>query len=184
MSSSRRELNKWLFRCDLNMVSWGTNARRQKQCPRGANNLLNDSYGFTQNMWMKDDHQQDFINERHESFKRGFALLSPKFYRTADTLTASLSRSFPDRNALHDELCWVLCCALSGSVVFCSTQGTAEIFNWFLPELSLSQADETPLLQFVLIHHVLTPRPPQWSSAFPSPVCQGLCFIGRAHNWT
>lgn len=121
MSYSRRELNKWLFRCNLIVVSWGTNARRQKQCPGEANNLLNDSYGFTQNMWMKDDHQQDFINERLESFKRGFALLSPKFYRTADTLTASFNRSFPDRNALHDELCWILCCALSrelGSVIF------------------------------------------------------------------
>lgn len=109
-------LQMW-FKCGV----WGTNARRQKQCPGGANNLLNDSYSFTQNMWMKDDHQQDFINERHESFKRDFALLSPKFYRTADTLTASLSWSFPDRNALHDELCWVFCCALAkepGSVIF------------------------------------------------------------------
>lgn len=121
MSSSRRELNKWLFRCDLNVVSGGTNARRQKQCPGGTNNLLSDSYSFTQNMWMKDDHQQDFINERHESFKQGFALLSPKFYRTTDILTASLNGSFPGRNALQDELCWVLCCALSkepGSVIF------------------------------------------------------------------
>lgn len=42
---------------------------------------------------MKDDHQQDFINEKHESFKQGFALLSTKFYRAADTLTASLNRS-------------------------------------------------------------------------------------------
>lgn len=181
MSSSRRELNKWLFTCNLNVVSWGTNARRQKQCPGGANNLLNDSYSFTQNMWMKDDHQQDFINERHESLKRGFALLSPKFYRTADTLTASLNRSFPDRNDLHDELCRVLCCAFSkepGSVIFVAPR-RAEIFNWFLPEFSLPWADETPFPQFVFMHPVLTPRPPQWSSAVPSTVCQGLSFIGE-----
>lgn len=61
----------------------------------------------------------------------------------------------------------------------CSTQGTAEIFNWFLPELSLPWADETTFPQFVLIHHALTPRPPQWSSALPSPVCQGPSFLGE-----
>lgn len=57
---------------------------------------------------MKDDHWQDFINERQESFKWCFAFLSPKFYRTTDTLTGSLNRSFLDKNALQDELLWLL----------------------------------------------------------------------------
>lgn len=57
---------------------------------------------------MKDDHQQDFVNERQESFQWGFAFLFPKFYRTTDTLTGILNRSFQDRSALQDELLWLL----------------------------------------------------------------------------
>lgn len=125
MSSWRGELNKWLFRCNLNVVSGGTNARRQKQCPGGADDLLNDSCSSTQRTGMKDDHQPDFINGRQESFKWHFTFLPPQFYsKTEPMLSLEISTEAPWAGVpcgMGSSSCQSSCWALAGkpaSVVF------------------------------------------------------------------